>query len=72
MENPVDFEGLGTHVENEEIDGVIDITRLVDERTNSPNSDSIPKTEVLLFISVHLNNKIVQPFGAKYYSSQRL
>ena len=46
MENPVDFEGLGTHVENEEIDGVIDITRLVDERTNSPNSDSIPKTEV--------------------------
>ena len=55
MENPVDFEGLGTHVENEEIDGVIDITRLVDERTNSPNSDSIPKTEVSKKGSLEIN-----------------
>ena len=46
MENPVDFDDLVTHVENEETDRVIELTRLVDERTKSPHSDSIPNTEV--------------------------
>ena len=46
MENPVDFDDLVTDVENEETDRVVTITRLVDERTESPNSDSIPNTEV--------------------------
>ena len=47
MENPVDFDDLVTHVENVETDRVIELTRLVDERTESPHSDSIPNTEVV-------------------------
>ena len=46
MENPVDFDDLVTNVENEETDRVVKLTRLVDERTESPYSDSIPNTEV--------------------------
>ena len=43
----MDFDDLVTHVENEETDRVVKLTRLVDERTESPYSDSIPNTEVI-------------------------
>ena len=49
MENPVDFGDLVTYVENEETDRVIELTRLVDERTESPHSDSIPNTEDVFY-----------------------
>ena len=41
----MDFVDLVADVENDETDRVIEITRLVDERTESPYSDSIPNTE---------------------------
>ena len=46
MENPVDFVDLVADVENDETDRVVQITGLVDERTESPYSDSNTNTEV--------------------------
>ena len=47
MENPVEFDGLDSIIENDETDGVDPLTRLVDEGTERPHSDSKFEIEVI-------------------------
>ena len=52
MENPVDFDDLVNDAENDETDSVGLVTRLVDEWTERPNSDSKLNTEVFKCVCV--------------------
>ena len=51
MENPVDFDDLVNDVENDETDRVDPITRLVDEGTERPYSNSKLKSEATSSLS---------------------